>query len=63
MGEIGCGFGMEAMRKSIFKKIIKNNKKKRKLSNMRVPNFLYTNTNHFNIFRYFKAKFHQHCFS
>ena len=42
MGEIERGFGWEFMRKSKFN--LKKLKKKRKLLNIMVPNFSYTNS-------------------
>ena len=45
MGESGRGFGLEVMRKSKLKKIKK--KPKRKLFNMMIPNFLYSNSYYF----------------
>ena len=50
MGESGYGFGSEFMRKSVLKK----NKKKRKLLNTMVPNFLYTKSVFYKVLLFLK---------
>ena len=47
MGKSGRGFGLEVMRNSKLKNKFKNKPNKRKILNMMVPYFLYSNSYHF----------------